>query len=275
MYNVRETSWRIIVVFLIVQMVLVTVLIKYYHPFFVSISKWTHWIIHPDLLFATILVLLIIVGIIFIIGRLRPADVGLTTYQIPAALHVTAIFWIVTQIFLIIVSVFYTGTVELHPNWTNPGVIASLGFFVAMLIGMALYEEVAFRGFLFRQIYIKFQGSHRTMLSALISSVLFAVTHIPTRLINAQMELDALMFQMVVLTFAGLFGVLLYIRTKNLFMVIGIHALVNAPTQLFQSNISPFVLTVTLSVALWWIWPKLQLKFPVLFHHEDLKIVVR
>jgi membrane protease YdiL (CAAX protease family) len=67
---------------------------------------------------------------------------------------------------------------------------------------------------------------------------------------------------MAVLTLAGLFGAVLYLRTRNLLVVTGIHALVNAPTPLVATPASPFGITLALSAALWIAWPHLDRRAP-------------
>ncbi|REL37939.1 CPBP family intramembrane metalloprotease [Rhodohalobacter sp. SW132] len=267
MFAVRESGWGVISIFLLLQAILIVVLVHYSPQIFIPIAQKTQWILHPDLLFAATLFLIVIVGILFVYGRLKPVDIGLHFPQIPVALLITAGLWVITQTSLILTSLIVTGTVETHSDWSQPGVIANLGFFAAMLLGMATYEEVAFRGYLFPQLYKKFGGSHnlRLLYAAVVSSFLFAIVHIPTRIINAQMSVDELFVQMAILTVAGLIGVALYVRTQNLFVVIGIHALINAPLPLVHSPVSPFIITSVLSGILWIIWPYLQIKTPSKF----------
>jgi membrane protease YdiL (CAAX protease family) len=264
MFNSRESSWGLISLFLVVQAFLIAGLVNYSRQIFVPIARQTHWILHPDLLFAAVLFLIVIVGIVFFLGRLKPGDVGLRAEHIPVGILVTACIWLITQLALVVLAYWDAGTVEMHPDWDNPGVKASLGFFVAMLIGMALYEEVAFRGFLFPQLYLKFSGSYgkRVLMAAVASSFLFALVHIPTRILNAGLSADALFIQIIILTVAGLIGVILYVRTQNLFVVIGIHALVNAPLPMVQPTVSPFVFTAVLSGILWVLWPALKINPP-------------
>jgi TctA family transporter len=67
--------------------------------------------------------------------------------------------------------------------------LATLGFLVAMLVGIPLYEEVAFRGFLFPQLYLKLGGAYRARLwvAAIISALLFALMHLPNRMLVREM----------------------------------------------------------------------------------------
>lgn len=256
-FEVRETGWWLIGLFLAVQTALIVVLVVHGPAVFVPVARWSGWALHPDLLFAAALFLVGLVGVVFLLGRLRPVDVGIRLRQVLPALMVTAVLWALTQLVLVAAAVAGGDGLALHAGWRTPGVVPTLGFTVAMLVGMAVYEEVAFRGYLFPQLYLKFRGTAgvRIALAAVVSSLLFALVHIPTRLLNAQVPVEALLPQMAVLTAAGLFGAALYLRTRNLFVVVGVHALVNAPTPLVASPLSPFGVTVALSVALWIVWP--------------------
>lgn len=135
-----------------------------------------------------------------------------------------------------------------------------LSFLVAMLLGTPLYEEVAFRGFLFPQLMLKLKGPHRSrvLMAAAASAVLFSLMHIPTRLAVGNASGVDLVSQLAVLAIAGLFGIVLYVRTENLLVVAGIHALVNAPTQLVTAPVSPFAVTAVLTIILLILWPNRQ-----------------
>jgi uncharacterized protein len=260
MIESREARWSTIVLFLVVQPLLILLLLTYRFEILIPIAEATRWIVHPDLIAGGVLLLVVLGGIILWHGGLRAADVGLVRSHLPLALLVATGFWLTSQIVLALASLLHTGLLVLHPSWSDPGTIVTLGYLAAMLLGMALYEEVAIRGFLFPQLYWKLGGAVRPRLwaAAVLSSVIFALLHIPTRMLFAQATGAALIPHMAVLTLAGLFGVVMYLRTGNLLVVTGIHALVNAPTQVVAAPLSPFVVTVVLSGVLWLAWPRLM-----------------
>jgi len=245
--------------FLVVQPILVLLLLTSRVDILIPIARATHWIVHPDLVAGVVLLLVVVGGIVLWHGGLRAADVGLVRSHLPLALLVTAGFWLITQVILILSSLTHTGTLALHAQWSDPGTVVTLGFLAAMLLGMALYEEVAYRGYLFPQLYLKLRGTYGTRVgaAAVLSGVIFALLHVPTRILIGQVTGAALLPHMAVLTLAGLFGVVLYLRKENLLVVTGIHALVNAPTQVVEAPVSPFVVTVVLSGLMWLAWPRL------------------
>lgn len=259
MIQTREAPWSTVALFLIVQTILITLLVVSRMELLMPVARATGWIIQVDLIAGGVLLVLVVGGILLRHGGLRFSDVGLIRSHFPHAAIVTAGFWMATQVVLFLASVFHTGNVELHPHWHEPGTLIMITFLVAMLIGVPLYEEVAFRGFLFPQLYLKIGGAHRTRvwIAAIASAVVFSLVHIPTRLLVGQFAGADLLSQLMVLILAGLFGVVMYLRTENLLIVTGIHALVNAPTQIVTAPINAFIVTATLSAVLWVIWPRL------------------
>nr|WP_240955921.1 CPBP family intramembrane glutamic endopeptidase [Wenzhouxiangella sp. XN79A] len=129
-----------------------------------------------------------------------------------------------------------------------------------MLLGTALFEESFFRGFLLPQLYLRLGviASERMRLAAavVISALVFSPWHLPTLLINQDLEPTALFAQLVNLFGAGVLLAVLYLRTGNLWVTMAVHALVNAPTLLLASPVSGSMLAGTLGVALIIAWPR-------------------
>ncbi len=144
-----------------------------------------------------------------------------------------------------------------------------MGDFVGQLFGNALYEEVLFRGVVFSQciawsrelrpsknpidasdadasgVTISGVTARVVGCAALISSLLFALQHLPNRLMKGTSPAQ-LMIELVALTLAGIFFALLYWRTNNLWTTIGFHAMANAPLAIgiASSWVHPFVMTL-------------------------------
>src|SRR5690606_32107815 len=68
----------------------------------------------------------------------------------------------------------------------------------------------------------------------LISQVAFALSHIPNR-IYLRMSPGDIVIDLLMLVGWGVLYTLLYLRTDNLFLVVGVHALGNTPTTLFAT----------------------------------------
>ncbi len=211
------------------------------------------------------LVLLIVVGL----GGLRRTDVGLRWPQLAAGAAVTVVTWLLMQLAGLVTELVTTGgsgggTLALAPDWAQIGVLAMLGMLLGQICGNALVEEVAWRGFALPQAYGRLAQrawwrAHAgwTLIAALvISQTAFALIHLPSRLASGLSGADLLLD----LLLPGLYGVVLalvYLRTGNLFVAIGLHALLNTPTVLFAGGDTPAMVMLAVAALALIVWPRL------------------
>lgn len=186
-----------------------------------------------NLVFIGVLIGLIPIGF----GRLRLYDLGVIARNVPVGLAYTLGIWGAAQAIHLIAGLVTYGSVSLNRDWSNPGFM--LGMALAQILGNALFEEIAYRGFLFPQLYLRLAGLRdkpwRRLVTALIvSQGLFALSHIPNR-IYLGMSPGDIALNVLLLLVLGVLYTLIYVRTDNLFIVVGIHALGNTPTTLFQT----------------------------------------
>ena len=211
--------------------------------------------INPNLPFFLIMTAVVVFGIVFGWGRLRPIDVGLVGTQWRIGLVVLIGLWLAIQI----VALLAGGGLTLHPSWREPGSGYVLGYLLAMLLGTALFEESFFRGFLLPQLYLRFafiaSERGRLVLAIMVSALVFSPWHLPTLLLNQDLEMAELLARLASLIGAGVLLAILYLRTGNLFVAMVVHALVNAPTLLFASPISGSILAGALGLVLIVGWP--------------------
>jgi hypothetical protein len=176
-------------------------------------------------------------GVMILRGRLRPYDVGLIARHLGGGLLFTLGFWGAAQLIHLIAGLLHRGYVTLNPAWDDPGFM--IGLVLAQIFGNALFEEIAYRGFLFPQLYLWLGARHRNPwkrlgLALLLSQGAFALSHIPNR-IYLGMTPDAIALDLLLLLTWGTFYTIIYLRTDNLFVVVGAHALGNVPTTLFAT----------------------------------------
>jgi membrane protease YdiL (CAAX protease family) len=191
--------------------------------------------------------LLLIAALIWLvigrIGGLRPYDVGLNLRKIPMGIVYALMLWVAAQGIHLVLGFLHWGQVTIHPAWVVNGSTFVLGLLIAQLLGNALFEEIAYRGFLFPQMFLRFKSlteypQSQITVAILVSQVLFALSHIPNR-IYLGMSAEEIIFDLLMLLGWGILYTLIYIRTDNLFIVVGIHALGNTPTTLFAT--APFL----------------------------------
>jgi membrane protease YdiL (CAAX protease family) len=186
-----------------------------------------------NLVFIAVLVALIILRF----GGLRLYDVGLIPRNILMGILFTAGIWGGAQVIQLIAGWLDFGVVKLNADWVNPGFM--IGLLLTQIFGNALFEEIAYRGFLFPQLYLRGSGLRarpwtRLLLALLVSQGLFALSHVPNR-IYLGMKPGEIALDLLMLLGWGTLYTLIYLRTDNLFIVVGIHALGNTPTTLFTT----------------------------------------
>jgi len=229
----HEVNWLVIALFLGVSSGLLALLPVLRHiPPLRQILAGPSWL--SNLLVFAVLLIVAVVGGMFGLGRVQPADVGLRRDKLGEGVIVTVAVWSLMQLIEIAGDVVTSSPITIAPSWTRNGIGSTLAWTGVMFLGAALYEEIAYRGFLFPQLYLKIRGTHRARLwiALVLSQVVFAASHIPAHVAVRNLSGSALWTTVVLQGIVGALLVLLYLRTRNLWISIGIHGLANAPTAL-------------------------------------------
>lgn len=171
---------------------------------------------------------------VFRIAGLRLADIGWCRRDLRMGGLMTLSVWVAVHIVAVVAnwsSLALTGEIQHAPG-------QAIGRLLGQLLGNALYEETIYRGLCMTQFLLlllaRGYGEFKAVsLAALGSAVVFALPHIPNRLVHGSYDgvLHALGDQ-TMLVCSGLFLAWVYVRTRNLWWVIGLHSLANCPTVL-------------------------------------------
>ena len=249
----REVGWSVIALYIGVETALVLLLLRFRRTgplgqFFAG-PGW-----RENLVFFATLLLVAVAGVMFGLGRLRPADVGVRRDKLKEGVLVIGAAWLLIQVLAAMSALLTSAPLLVARTWTRMGVGGTLLWAAVMFAGTALYEEIAFRGFLFPQFYLKLRGSHRVRFwgALLASQFLFAIGHAPAHIVIRHLSGAALWTQVVLQGFAGVMLLLLYLRTRNLWIVIGVHGLADAATPIFRGALTWEYLLIALLVA--WPW---------------------
>jgi membrane protease YdiL (CAAX protease family) len=235
-------------------------------------GNWTTWrdatygLLRPALIVGVAAVILVAGLVLMGIGRFRPSELGLDVAKLPTAIAYTVVVWILMHVATIAVGSTSGKTPEpLHLNGSQAGHLA--GRLLAQLAGNALSEEILFRGFLFIQLAMLFERRSLNGLrfgasaAALLSSIVFALAHLPHRIgINGgYADTSAMATDQGWLVVWGCVYCWLYARTKNLWFVVGVHALANARTMLIAApDVAEYLpLSQMIGVALALVWQRL------------------
>jgi membrane protease YdiL (CAAX protease family) len=252
---VREASWATIVLVLVATFGLITTIAL---PAIISMMIELGDAAANLIIMGGIFVVAI-GGIACLFGGLRPADVGLRSGKFMEAVIVVASAWIFIQLAHATAALLSSGSIQLDETWRFPGAIGKhLTWLVAMVVGTALSEETVFRGFVFPQLYLKSPGSPRLRfwVAALAAALLFGLLHVPRHIVLGNMTALALCARIPAHMVGGLIATLMYLRTRNLWIVIGLHGIDNAPTRLVDSPMpsEPVLLLVEIALLLCWPW---------------------
>jgi membrane protease YdiL (CAAX protease family) len=90
-----------------------------------------------------------------------------------------------------------------------------------MIIGTALYEEIAFRGVIFPQLFLKLANAkssyrYRLFLAMLVSAVLFSLYHLPSLILILDLDKHEILIRLTGFLIPGIILSIAYISTNTL-----------------------------------------------------------
>jgi membrane protease YdiL (CAAX protease family) len=228
------------------------------------LGKATGGIIDGTLVACVTLQVLVIVGLLIGVGRFRPEQLGLDRRRLWPALKFLVPAWVVIQLLLLLLLPLFGQRISLGSHWAAGGWRAAVGEWLGQLLGNCPYEEVFFRGFLLPQCgllvmrWMPKAGSRTLVAVALVlSQALFAGGHVFLNLHLPEGQW-LLVWQFVI----GVVFASVYLRTGNLFLAMGLHALLNNPAPLLEDPLpgpGAYGSIVLVGVGAWFIslaWAK-------------------
>lgn len=238
----RVAPWVLLLTLAIEQL-----LVAYFHflaypnprtwfPPMVWLSSATGGIVDGTLVAGVTLQLVLFPIFLFWMGRLRPKDVGLDSTRLWPAVKLTLLFWITCQILHLVIWLSLGKSIEIHPAWGSENWRFAVSDWLGQLFGNCPFEEILFRGFLLPQCLLlamhwlpESKRWKHMVIALLLSQGYFALGHVIFNLHQPQGQ--------VLLIAQFVFGLLfsaVYLRTGNLFLAIGVHALINNPAPLLS-----------------------------------------
>lgn len=267
---IKETNWGVIGLVVFVDAALLVVAMLVILPIFQEsfpIERFTNGLIKATLIFSLVRFFLVISGMAIWVGGLTWSDLGLCKKKFSRGTIVVFCLWILMQLIGMLLHLFTSGKGGLSPIWTLERIPLIAGELIAQFLGNAFAEEIIFRGFLLTQVILllKRKISNRSRLltaSILISQLIFALTHIPQRIATGY-TLPSLVVNLFLLWVIGSLFAVLYLRTENIFIVIGLHALANVPVSILAipSQATGELLIYLLTLGLIFTWRPLVYRF--------------
>jgi membrane protease YdiL (CAAX protease family) len=261
MIESKESEYRTIVLFLAISLVIISAYIGLFN-IVQSIETASGGLIHRTLVLNVALLAGAIFLVLIVYGKLQAKDLGLVGRKLPVAFGVCFFIWVLVQIIEGVIGFASAGSLQFDARWSTETPVL-VGLLIGMLFGTALYEEVGYRGFLLVQfdmklVHVTSNKYFRLTLALLFSQALFMLVHIPWKVVNEGWTVTVF-FDLIFSVFMnGLIYGLLYLRTENLYFVMGVHALGNAPTSLFVSSLGASNLVILFAIIWAVVWPKLR-----------------
>jgi membrane protease YdiL (CAAX protease family) len=175
---------------------------------------------------------------IFLFGYLN--KMGFKRKNILNSLRYTSLV-LIGSLYSLVLSIIYVKQYELY----YPGMYLIISI-ILQVIGIAFFEEILWRGIFLNTIMYKFRKNRKGVYYAIIvPSILFGLSHL-TNLINSPEILFGIISQVIYSMTAGVLYSIVYIKYRNIWSGIIIHALFNL------ASVFPFVF---LRVNYWLIMP--------------------
>jgi uncharacterized protein len=254
--NVNACATWFIVAATAVELTLVTGLnltFRFYPGWYAAVDRSTDDLVTPTLLATAILLAAVLIGLIRG-GKLSWRDIGWRSEQFVPGIATVAAVWLTGQFVQIVASYASGDAPRVAASWTGAGWTAVVGALLAQALGTAPAEETFNRGFLLPQIWLKLTSrpTARFALAITLSQAIFALSHLPNLIlgVSGSLDLAGIAEQVVTDFLIGLLLAALYLRTGNLFLAMGIHALANAPTSVIAPIISPSLVILGLGLVI-------------------------
>ncbi len=247
----REAAWGVIIAVVLANLALV-MLSQFVSPFRSLVHISGPWL--PVTLMVAADFLLVVGVLMFAVGRLRPADIGLARRGAWNGAAFAVALWVILQLVLCVMG-FGDARSLAVAGWVRETPGETLGRAFYDLSGTALFEEIVFRGFLLQQLWLKFGGANRRrrfggfLMALVVSQGVFAASHVPER-IDAGVSYAALPADMLVLFVWGVLFSLVFVAGGNLVYSVGAHALIVAPLPIVDSSESSALIVQT-SIVVW------------------------
>ncbi len=191
-----------------------------------STDNW----LSPTLVVNALAFCIIVGGWLVAVGRESAASLGFRRSTLGIGIGICAATWIVMQAIAAIGQV----ASALPLSAIAPGFLGAMPVLLGQLAGNALYEETFYRGYLIRALTPEVGG--RNWAAVFLAAALFGVMHIPNYWVRG-MSLGFL----VPATLTGILFGFLYLRTRNLWLCIGLHSLLNVPATLWESPVPAYL----------------------------------
>ena len=260
--NVKEAPVVLLLIILIVDISFNWLYIHALSDAFAIPGLYTRGVIQPLFVLSVLKLCFIVGGLMVWIGRFRPFHIGLTWKNLKFGILTTFFLWALLQAVQVADSLYSLGSIGYLSSLDGLSWLLYAAHFLFFAVTKAFFDEAVYRGLLLPQLHLKLQryiGLPTRFLLALaliVSQLIYFVIQLP--LINlVHVNEFSTTITITSLLFLSLFNALVYLRTRNLYITIGIHALWYAPLFVIVPTIPHTLILGLLVLAFIAMWPML------------------
>lgn len=257
---IRSSSLGFICLVLFMDLVFSTIsnLVVFQNGWLTPIAHQTNGLIQPGLL-VYLVKLPLFAAFLFFWGQLRPVDIGLKRVGLASAVVITVGLWLILQGIGLAFLLFQGSPLRMNALWAEYGAARMVGVQVANLTNV-VFEEIFFRGFLAVQVVLLVayrngrKVEHQQIFFAiLLSQAVFSLSHLPNR-VYLGVSFPSLFGDLFQLVGIGSLLTIIFFRSGNLYLSMGIHMLANWPMALFLEKNIASALVYTAAVLILVLW---------------------
>ena len=260
--NVKEAPSVVLFLIFVSEIGLNWLYVNFLYDAFAVPASHTDGLVQPLFVLSFLKCAFIILGIAFWIGKFNVKHLGITGTHLKIGLLSTFFFWSLIQISLIILSSMSDQGIVFLSDFFESQPLYIVGTFLLFATSKALYDEIIYRGLILPQFHLKIKrfvqlDRRLTLLLAVITSqLLYLIIQLPLLSIVENNE-NGLTIKFFSLLLLSILNALVFLRTKNAYIGVGLHALWFYPLFVVETSISHILIITILILGLLYIWPML------------------
>ncbi len=260
--SVTEAPMLLLLLVLLSDITFNWLYINFFRDAFSVPAVYTNGIVDSLVILRLLKTAFVVFGVVFWIGGFRARHLGLGWKNFKKGLLVTFFLWAMLQIVQVTYGALTSSQLENWRVWDQTGSLKIVSGFVLYAIGKALFDEIIYRGLFLPQLhlkcrrYIKLDDRITLALAIVISQSIYLIVQLP--LISLLMTTDiSSALTLTSLFFLSILNSLIYLRTRNLYITIGLHALWFHPIFVAAPSVPHTFVLVLLAIGFILIWPLL------------------
>ena len=260
--NVKEAPAIILILILTSEIGLNWLYVHFLYDAFKVPALHTSSLITPLVVLSFLKLMFIVLGVIFWIGNFKPDHLGASSKNMKVGILSTVFTWSLMQLAFISYSFIAKESITFFPVIDQHSILFHIGSFFLFAMTKALYDEAVYRGLFLPQLHLKIRRyinlSDRITLALaiVVSQTIYLIIQIPLIDLAQGSEFN-LALALLSLFFLSILNALVYLRTKNLFIGVGIHALWFFPILVVEASFPPLVILTILAIGFMLLWPHL------------------